>query len=106
MILTAFTFFHVALSLVGIVSGFVVVFGLLVSKRLDGWTALFLTTTVATSITGFLFPVHHFMPSHALGILSLIALGTAMLALYRHQLAGGWRRTYVITATLALYFNV
>jgi hypothetical protein len=106
MILSAFTFFHVMLSLVGIAAGFVVLYGLLVSKRLDGWTSLFLATTAATSVTGFLFPVHHFMPSHALAILSLIVLGIASLARYRYGLAGGWRRTYVISAVLAQYFNV
>jgi hypothetical protein len=106
MILSAFTMFHVVLSLVGIGSGFVVLYGLLTSKRLDGWTMVFLTTTVATSLTGFLFPVHHFLPSHAVGLLSLIALAIAILARYRFQLAGHWRRTYVITAVIALYFNV
>jgi hypothetical protein len=106
MILSAFTAFHVVLSLIGIVSGFVVVYGLLVSKRLDGWTKLFLWTTVATSVTGFLFPVHKLLPSHILGILSLVVLGIAFLARYRHGMTGGWRRTYVISAVLALYFNV
>jgi hypothetical protein len=106
MILNAFTFIHVALSLIGIVSGFVVVYGLLASKRLDGWTMLFLTTTVATSLTGFLFPFHKFLPSHGVGILSLIVLAIAILARYRFRLAGGWRRTYAISAVLALYFNV
>jgi hypothetical protein len=106
MILSAFTLFHVVLSLIGIASGFVVAYGLLSSKRLDGWTALFLSTTVATSVTGFLFPVHQFMPSHVLGILSLIVLAVAILARYRFGLAGGWRRTYAVTAVIALYFNV
>jgi hypothetical protein len=106
MILSAFTMFHVVLSLIGIGSGFIVLYGLLTSKRLDGWTMVFLTTTVATSVTGFLFPVQHFLPSHAVGILSLIALALAILARYRFQLAGHWRRTYVITAVIALYFNV
>src|SRR5271163_2544913 len=105
MILSAFTLFHVLLGLVGIVAGFVVVYGLLTSKRLDGWTALFLTTTVATSLTGFLFPVHHFLPSHAVGIVSLIVLAFAVLARYRYGLAGGWRRTYAITAVVGLYLN-
>lgn len=105
MILSAFTFFHVALSLVAIVSGFVVVYGLLTSKRMDGWTSLFLTTTAATSVTGFLFPVHHFMPSHGVGIVSLIVLAFATLARYRYGLAGAWRRTYAITAVVALYLN-
>lgn len=106
MVLSAFTMFHVVLSLIGIGSGFVVLYGLLTSKRLDDWTMVFLTTTVATSVTGFLFPVHHFLPSHAVGILSLIALAIAILARYRFQLAGHWRRAYVITAVIALYFNV
>jgi len=105
MLLSAFTLFHVALSLVGIFAGFVVVYGLLASKPLDGWTMLFLTTTVATSVTGFLFPFHGFLPSHAVGILSLIALAITILARYRFRLMGAWRRTYVITAILSLYLN-
>src|ERR1035438_5602368 len=105
MILTAFTLFHVVLSVVGIASGFVVVYGLLTSKRLDGWTALFLTTTAATSVTGFMFPVHHFLPSHGVGIVSLIVLAFAILARYRYGLEGGWRRTYAITAVVGLYLN-
>src|SRR5208282_1721162 len=42
---STFTLVHVLLSLAGIGSGFIVVFGLLVGKRLDGWTAIFLVTT-------------------------------------------------------------
>ncbi|MGA2878829.1 MAG: hypothetical protein ABSG13_07750 [Bryobacteraceae bacterium] len=106
MLLGAFTLFHVVLSLVGIGTGFVVVYGLLASKRYDGWTKLFLAATVATSVTGFLFPVHKFLPSHGLGIVSLIILLTAILARYRYRLAGGWGRTYAITAVIALYLNV
>jgi hypothetical protein len=79
---------------------------MLTGKRLDFWTLLFLTTTVATSATGFLLPAPHFLPSHAVGILSLIALAIAILARYTFQLAGAWRRAYVITAVIALYFNV
>jgi len=106
MILAAFTFFHVVLSLVGIGAGFAVVYGLIASKLFNGWTTLFLITTVATSVTGFMFPVHQLMPSHVLGILSLIALAAAILARYRFKLAGAWRRTYVVSAIVALYFNV
>jgi hypothetical protein len=99
-------FLHVLLSLVGIFSGFVVVFGLLAAKRLNTWTALFLVTTVATSVTGFFLPAQHFMPSHAIGTLSLIALAVAIFGRYPRRLAGAWRRIYVISAVLALYFNV
>jgi hypothetical protein len=89
--MTAFTLVHVVLSLIGIFSGFVVVFGLLTVKRLDGWTAPFLVSTVATSVTGFLFPFHHFLPSHGVGIISLLVLGVAILARYARHLAGAWR---------------
>ena len=101
-----FTIFHVVLSLVGILSGFVVVFGLLTARRLDGWTAVFLSSTVLTSVTGFLFPVHRFMPSHVFGILSLILLAIAIFARYQRHLEGGWRRTYAISSVIALYLNV
>ena len=89
----------------GIGSGLVVLLGLLGGKRLAGWTGLFLATTVATSVTGFGFPVEHFLPSHGVGILSLVVLAIAIVALYAKQLSGGWRRTYVITSVIALYLN-
>lgn len=103
--LPTFTLVHVYLSLIGILSGLVVAFGLMASKRLNGWTALFLATTLATVVTGFLFPFHRFLPSHAIGILSLIVLAVAIFARYGRHLAGAWRRTYAITAMIALYFN-
>jgi len=104
--MTTLTFVHVAISLVGIMSGLVVAYGLLSAKKLDGWTALFLVTTVATSVTGFFFPFKGITPGIVLGILSLVALAIATYARYSRQLAGGWRRTYVISAVIALYFNV
>jgi len=106
MLLNVFTAFHVLLSLVGIAAGLVVLYGLLTAKALPGWTAWFLTTTVATSVTGFLFPFHGFKPSYVLGIFSLLALALAVAARYRYRLFGGWRKTYVISAIVALYFNV
>jgi hypothetical protein len=97
---------HVGLSLVGILSGFVVLFGLLAGKRLDGWTALFLVTTVATSVTGFLLPFHQLLPSHKVAIISLVVLAIAIVARYARHLAGVWRWIYVVTAAIALYLNV
>jgi hypothetical protein len=104
--MSTLTFVRVVLSLIGIFAGFFVVLGLLTSKRLDGWTALFLASTVATSVTGFFFPFHGITPADVFGILSLIALPVAMFARYGRNLAGGWRRTYVVTAMIALYLNV
>lgn len=104
--LAAFTLFHVAISLVGILGGFVVIFGLISAKQSNGWTAAFLLTTTATSVTGFLFPFHKFLPSHGVGIASLLVLAVTIPALYVFHLAGPWRRTYVIGAVIAQYLNV
>lgn len=101
-----YTFLHVLISIVGIVSGLVVVFGLLTGRQLDRWTAIFLTTTALTSISGFGFPFDHLLPSHILGIMSLGILAFVIPALYVFHLAGAWRWIYVIGSALALYFNV
>jgi hypothetical protein len=104
--LTTLTIVHVLISLVGIGSGAVVAYGLLTGKRLDRWTAVFLTTTIATSATGFLFPVDRFLPSHAIGILSLVVLGVAVFARYSKHLEGRWNPAYIVTALTAQYLNV
>jgi hypothetical protein len=104
--LATYTAIHVILSLVGIGSGFVVMFGLFTGRRLDGWTMVFLASTVATSATGFGFPFEHFLPSHGVGVVSLVVLGFAILARYAFHLGGTWRRIYVIGAVVALYLNV
>jgi hypothetical protein len=104
--LKTFTLVHVVISLIGIASGFVVLFGLLTGRRLRGWTALFLTSTVATSVTGFGFPLTHFGAPHWVGVISLVVLAVAVFSRYIRHLAGGWRRVYVVSAALALYLNV
>ena len=106
MILRAYTIIHTLISLIGILTGLIVLVGLLAGKRLDGWTKWFLITTVLTSVTGFFFPFHGFTPAIALGIMSLSVLAVAIFARYPRQLAGHWRRIYVVTAVIALYFNV
>ncbi len=104
--MNAFTLFHVLLSLVGIGSGLVAVFGLAASKRVDSWTLVFLATAVATSLTGFVFPFHKLLPSHVIGVLSLVPLSIAILARYNRHLAGAWSGIYAVSATFALYLNV
>jgi len=104
--LSALTLVHVVISLIGIVSGLVVTLGLLRSERMDGLTALFLVTTVATSATGFLFPFHKLLPSHILGVISLLLLAFAVAGRYAFHLAGAWRRIYSVTAVLSLWLNV
>ena len=97
---------HVVIGLIGIVSGIIVMFGLLGSNRMPGLTAIFLLFTILTSATGFLFPFEKLLPSHMIGILSLVLLAIACLALYGMKLSGAWRWIYVVTALLSLYFNV
>jgi hypothetical protein len=101
-----FTLFHVAISLVGILSGVAVAYGLIKDRSFPVLTALFLASTVATSVTGFFFHRDHLLPSHILGIISLLILAPAIYGLYIGQLRGAWRGIYVGGAVTALYFNV
>ena len=106
MSLATFTLLHVIISLVGIGSGLAVIYGFLTGRLLNGLTPLFLITTVLTSISGFGFPFDHLLPSHTVGILSLVILAFAIAALYLFHLTGFWRRVYVVGACMALYLNV
>ena len=103
--LKLFTQFHVLISLVGIVAGFVVIFGMLNNDPLDLWTAIFLSMTVATSVTGFMFPFQKLLPSHIVGIISLVVLGLAIYARYGAHLAGSFAWIYVVCAVLSQYLN-
>ena len=106
MSVAAFTQFHVILSLIGIISGIVVVLAMLRLNRSPAMTALFLVTTAATSATGFLFHFASFGPPEIIGVISLLVLAAAILALYTYKLAGSWRWIYVVSAVFALYLNV
>jgi len=104
--LQLFTLIHVFISVLGIVAGLVVLGGLLAGARLDGWTGLFLVTTILTSATGFGFPTTTTTPAQIVGALSLVVLAVCLAARYWKKLAGGWRTTYVVTAVFAIYLNV
>ena len=109
MSLATFVLVHVVISLIAIVAGLVVMFGMLGSKSQPGLTAIFLLFTILTSATGFVIPPFLFeklLPSHLFGILSLILLAIACIALYGMKLAGAWRWIYVLTALISLYLNV
>ena len=106
MILKIFTLIHVIISLLGILSGFVVMAGMINDDPMERWTKFFLWTTVLTSVTGFFFPFKRLMPSHIFGIISLVVLAVAIYGRYSAHLAGGWRLTYVIGAIFAQYLNV
>jgi hypothetical protein len=97
--------FHVAISLIGIASGLVVLYGLIIGRAFGAWTALFLATTILTSVTGFTLPPSGFDPPRVIGILSLVLLAVAVIAHYTFQPAGAWRWVYVIAAMIGLYLN-
>jgi hypothetical protein len=103
---STFTAVHVIISLVGIFSGIVVLAAMLSGKKSGGWTAIFLATTVLTSVTGFFFHSTSFLPSHGVAVISLVVLAVALLALYGSHLAGAWRWIYVVGVVVALYLNV
>lgn len=102
---STFTLVHVLISLAGIGSGFVVLFGLLNGKRRDSWTGIFVATAMLTSLTGFMFPFDYLLPTHILGLLALTAVTVALFARYVFDLAGASRLIYVVTAATVLYFN-
>lgn len=102
----AFIILHVIITLVAIGSGLIVVGGMFASNRLPITTALFLFTTLLTSVTGFLFPIHGFTPALGVGIVACVVLAVALFALYKARLAGPWRWVYAITAVVSLYLNV
>jgi hypothetical protein len=106
MSLEVFTLVHVMISIVGIGAGFGVLYGLLHSTWSGPWTAVFLLFTVLTNVTGLMFPVNGFLPSHAVAILSLVLLAIAIFALYVRHISGPWRAVYIVTAMLSLYLNV
>jgi uncharacterized membrane protein YtjA (UPF0391 family) len=104
--LPTYTIIHVIISLIAIATGFTTVFGMLTGNRMARWTAVFLVMTILTSVTGFGFPFDHFLPSHAVGAISLVFLAVALFAVYVKHLAGAWRWIYVVSAIVALWFNV
>jgi hypothetical protein len=106
MSLATFTTVHVIISLVGIAAGIIVMFGMWASNKMPAMTAVFLFTTILTSVTGFMFPFKAFGPPHAVGVLSLVLLVFTLLGLYQYRLVGRWRAIYVTTAIASLYFNV
>ena len=101
-----FTILHTAISLIAIASGLIVLAGMLRARRLPGWTAVFLVTTILTSVTGFMFPINGLTPAIVFGLISIVILLIALAALYLKHLSGAWKWIYVTTALLALYLNV
>jgi hypothetical protein len=104
--MTPLTFVHVLLSLIGIVTGFVVIFQMIGGKQLGDLNTIFLATTILTSVTGYFFRITKVTPGIIIGAISLVVLAIALFALYSKKLAGGWRTVYVVTAVMAQFFNV
>ena len=99
--MSTFTLIHVVISLIGIVSGLVVVYGFIAGLRLPAWNAVFLVMTILTSVTGFFFPFHGITPGIVVGVISLVVLAVAVLAWQKK-----WATTYIVMATIAEFFNV
>ena len=100
-----YTLIHTVISLIGIASGLVALYGMVAGKPLDVWTPIFLISTVLTSVTGFGFPFTQLLPSHVVGIISLAVLAVAIIGLYVFRLSGAWRWIYIACAVFALYLN-
>lgn len=105
MSVETFTFVHVVISLVGIMTGFIVVALMLQSAPIAGWNAFFLVSTILTSVTGYFFPITGLTPAHVVGAISLVILAVALFAVYGKKLVGRWRAIYVVSAVAALWLN-
>ena len=105
MFATPFTAFHTILSLVAIVAGAFVMTMLVKNRRPDIWTLIFLVTMIATDVTGFMFPFTTLLPSHKVGIVSLVLLALVLLGQYVFKFAGAWRWIYAVTMGVAVYLN-
>ena len=103
---SAFTTPHVVITLIAIATSFIVMFGMVSSKAMPGWTAICLLFTVLTSVTGFMFPINGFTAALGTGVISSLLLIVALVALYAKHLTGSWRWIYVVTAVAAFWFNV
>jgi hypothetical protein len=97
---------HVALSLIEIPVGLMVVYGLVTNIAHGAWTVLFLALAILTSITGLPLAPFGFDPPRAIGILTLVLLAIALIALYGFGLKGPWRWIYVVAAVATLYLDV
>jgi hypothetical protein len=106
MLLKIFTLAHVGISLAGIAAGCALLSRMLAGKWSRRGSAVFLGAMAMTDITGFLFPVHQFLPSHAVGIISLVVLSAAFYAERFRQFHGAWRKVYAIGVVAALYLDV
>jgi hypothetical protein len=104
--LTAFTQLHTIISLIAIATGLIA----LVAFARDHWLAsimqIFVWTTVATTVTGFLFPFNGFTPAIGTGIVSSVVLVVLLFALYKSKLQGRARTVFAVTATISLYLNL
>ena len=103
--LSALTFIHTAISLVALLVGAIVLYGILHGRYQRDWTAAFIALTLAVCVTGFMFPFHQILPSHIFGVLTLVAMAVTIYALYSKRLNGFWRALYVASAVFAFYLN-
>jgi hypothetical protein len=106
MILGFLKFIHVTFGLIGLVAGTRVLFGMLAGVFLEKWVVIFLKCALAASVTGLLFPFHHFLPTHWAAMLGIYTSGIAILAWRRYYLAGIWALVFVLCIAFVLCLDV
>ena len=104
--LAAFTQLHTIISLVAIATGLIAMIAFARGSWLGATMHIFVWTTVATTVTGFLFPFNGFTPAIGTGIVSSVVLVVLLFALYQSKLQGGARTVFAVTATISLYLNL
>jgi len=100
---------HVAICFIALLAGALVLIPLCRGQRQPTWDAVLLLSTVLISLTGFALasppgtPTPD--PARIVGVIELVVVVIAALALYAGHLARAWRGIYIVTMVLAVYFN-
>ena len=104
--LATFTQLHTIISIIAIATGLIALVAFARGNWRGGIMQVFVWTTVATTVTGFLFPFNGFTPAIGTGLVSSVVLVVLLFALYRSKLQGGARTVFAVTATISLYLNL
>jgi hypothetical protein len=101
---------HVAVCFIALLAGALVLIALCGGRRQPSWDAVLLLSTALISLTGFPLasppgtPTPD--PARILGVMELVIVVIAALAIYVGHLERAWRGIYIVAMALAVYFNV
>ena len=101
---------HVVICFIALLAGISVLVALCSGRHQPTMATVLLVSSAIISLTGFVLPSPPGTPTpdpaRVLGVIELMVVAIAALALYVYHLAHAWRGVYAVTVVLAIYFNV